>query len=156
MGLKDNLNTEFVERLALRKPVTVTPETPLREVIQKMREGRLGCAIVIDAETKPVGMFTESMLTQLLAHRTTFLDEPVSNRMAEKWPWVKLNDSIADVLSAMELKNIRFICVVDDDGRLAGLTGQKGLMEYISDHFPGQVMVQRIGNAPFMQTREGA
>ncbi len=56
----------------------------------------------------------------------------------------------------MKIKNVRFLCVVDEDRRVVGLTGQKGLMEYVADHFPRQVMVQRIGCTPFLATREGA
>jgi hypothetical protein len=60
------------------------------------------------------------------------------------------------VLAALEFTNIRFLIVVDDRGRLAGLTGQKGLMEYVAEHFPRQVTVQRIGCKPFLAEREGA
>ena len=45
---------------------------------------------------------------------------------------------------------------VDDQGKLVGLTGQKGLMEYVAEHFPGEVMVQRVGEKPYTQSREGA
>ena len=62
---------------------------------------------------------------------------------------------ISDVLSAMEYKNVRF-CGRRRRRRLAGLTGQKGLMEYIADHYPDEVCVQRIGGAPFPLEREGA
>lgn len=156
MGLLENMKREHVDKLALRTPVTVSPETPLADVIQQMRAAHLGCAIVVDADHKPEGMFTESMLTQLLAHDREALKQTVGSQMATKWPWVMLSDPIVNVLEAMQEKNVRFICVVDEEGHLAGLTGQKGLMEYIADHFPEQVMVQRIGNTPYLQEREGA
>lgn len=156
MGLHENLHTEPVSKLALREPVTVAPQATLREAIEQMRTGKLGCAVVIDADRKPRGIFTESMLTQLLSQGPAPLDEPVEQHMAERWPRVRLTDPIEDVLDALHLKNIRFLCVVDGDDRLVGLTGQKGLMEYVADHFPGQVMVQRIGGTPFPVPREGA
>ncbi|NIP85141.1 MAG: CBS domain-containing protein [Planctomycetales bacterium] len=156
MGLQENMQQEPVSRLALRDPVTATAETPLREAIGRMRDQGLGCTVVVDEEGKPVGMFTESMLTQLLAQEAANMDDAVARHMAHQWPWVHVTDPIVHVLEAMELKNVRFLCVVDADGRLIGLTGQKGLMEYVADHFPGQVMVQRIGGKPYPQDREGA
>ena len=156
MGLLDNMRSEPVERLSLRSPVEVDPTTSVREVIQEMRASRLGCAILVDADRKPVGMFTERMLTKKMAAGTAFLDEPVSSHAVDDWPCVKLSDPIEDVLKSLVSKNVRFICVVDAEGRTAGLTGQKGLMEYIADHFPEQVMVQRVGNTPYLQQREGA
>ncbi len=92
---------------------------------------------------------------QSLADDSLDLNEPIKVRMATQWPWVRDSDPIADVLEAMQAKNVRFICVVDDQGRVAGLTGQKGLMEYVADHYPGQVMVQRVGATPYSK-REGA
>lgn len=156
MGLPDNMQNEPVSQLSLREPVTTSLDETIRDAILKMREKKLGCVIVIDEERKPLGMFTESMLTQLIAHDPATLDQPLKTHIAERWPWVKASDPISYVLDAMKLKNVRFLCVVDEDGRLVGLTGQKGLMEYVADHFPGQVMVQRIGGTPYTREREGA
>ena len=156
MGLHENMRNEPVSQLALREPVTTVPTDSMREAIQQMREKKLGCAVVVDDESKPIGMLTESMITHMIAQKAAILDDPVQQHMAEQLPWVKLTDPIGDVLEAMQLKNLRFLCVIDDEGKLAGLTGQKGLMEYVADHFPKQVMVQRIGSKPYMTEREGA
>ncbi len=156
MGLYANMCNETVSRLPLREPVVCRREDTVRRAVQLMRERKLGCVIVVGDDHKPVGMFTESMLVQLLARKPDAINDPVESEMAERWAWVTLSDPIADVLEAMQVKNVRFICVVDDEGRVAGLAGQKGLMEYVADHFPGQVMVQRVGCAPYTHQREGA
>ena len=156
MGLQENIRNECVRDLALREPVICGPDESIRQTVERMREKKLGCVIVIDDDHRPLGMFTESMLKQLLVHDPSRIDAPVKDHMAEQWPWVKLNDPIADVLEGMQAKNVRFVCAVDEDGRVAALTGQKGLMEYVADHFPEQVMVQRIGSTPYTKEREGA
>jgi len=156
MGLYENIQNEPVSRLAVREPVVVAPDETIRGAIEKMRAKRLGCVILVDAEGKPAGMFTESMLTQLLSQNPGAVNDPLQNHASERCPWVKSSDKVAEVLEAMQLKNVRFLCVVDEQGKLTGLTGQKGLMEYVAEHFPGQVMVQRIGGTPYSHTREGA
>lgn len=156
MGLFENLKTEPVSRLACREPVLVSPEQTIREVVQAMREGQLGCAVLVDGEGRPQGVFVESELTQLLASNLGALDEPVARHVADNWPQVSLKDPILKVLNALVVHNTRFLPVVDEDGKVVKLTGQKGLMEFIADHFPGQVTVQRIGQKPYMQHREGA
>ena len=156
MSLFENMNNEEVRSLNLRDPVLVSPDDKLKDVIQAMRQQELGCAILVDDERKPVGMFTESMLTRLIATNPEAVNEPVPNHAADQWPQVQLTDPIVSVLEALELKNVRFLSVVDEEGHIAGLTGQKGLMEYVADHFPSQVMVQRVGQSPSMQSREGA
>ncbi len=155
MALQQNIATEPVARLDLREPVLCGPAESIREVIVRMRERKLGCVIVVDIDRKPLGMFTEGMLTQLLCGDPSALDDAVGDHVAAQWPWVLDTDPISLVLDAMHTKNVRFIGVVDDDGRIMGLTGQKGLMEYVAEHFPQQVMVQRVGSPPPAE-REGA
>ena len=76
--------------------------------------------------------------------------------MSRTSPQVSTSDSISRVLDAMEQSKTRFVVVVDGDGKVGGLTGQKGLMEYIAEYYPGEVMVQRVGTKPFSVKREGA
>lgn len=156
MGLHANMSTEPVVRLKLRPALRVRPTTTLREAIGVMRAGRLGCAIVVDDNDRPVGIFTEAMLRALMANSAPPLSDPVSSHMAKSFAWVKESDPIETVLDGMETKNIRFVVVVNQSGKVVGLTGQKGLMEYVADHFPGEVMVQRIGTEPYPAHREGA
>jgi frataxin-like iron-binding protein CyaY len=66
------------------------------------------------------------------------------------------SEPIMQVWIAIQHKGLRFIGVVDDQDKIVGLTGQKGISEYIAEHCPQQVMVQRIGGKPGLQQREGA
>lgn len=147
MGLQENFRSELVSKLEIRKPVTVQITTSVRDTVTQMRDRDSGCVIVIDDDRKPIGIFTESMLTEMFSHGPVAMDEPIKKFMADRCPWVRSSDPIADVLEAMQLNNTRFLCVVDDEGHVTGLTGQRGLMQYVADHFPGQVMVQRIGQS---------
>lgn len=154
MGLRESLATEPVSKLALREPVVCGPGESVRTAIMRMRTQHLGCVIVLE-EQKPAGLFTEGMLTQLLAAGRSVLVESISKHATSDYAVVRIDDPIAKVLEMMQQDNTRFVVVVDSEGRLAGLTGQKGLMEFVADHFPQQVMVQRVGNPP-PKHREGA
>ena len=156
MGLIAGIETDTVEGLAIRAAITVQPSESVRSTVEKMRGGELGCAIVIDDDGKPVGVFNEAMLRHLLVESPAGLDGTIETVMARTFPWVYKSDTVETVLDAMEAKNTRFVVVVDADGKPCGLTGQKGLMEYIADYFPGEVMVQRVGTKPYPDSREGA
>lgn len=156
MGLRENMLSEPVGSLVLREPVTASSDTSLRDAVRSMRGRKLGCVIVVDEDRKPTGIFTERMLTQLIAQNPAGVEDKLRQHMAASCPWVKLTDKIEDVMDALKEKNIRFLAVLDDAGSLVGLTGQKGLMEYVAEHFPSQVMVQRIGGNPYTANREGA
>lgn len=156
MGLHANIASEHVSRLKLRPAIRVAPTNTVRDTVEVMREFRLGCAIVAGDNDQPVGIFTEAMLRNMLAAGAPPLSDRVESHMAAAFPWVKTTDPIETVLDAMEEKNIRFVVVVNEDGQIVGLTGQKGLMEYVAEHFPGEVMVQRVGTEPYPEQREGA
>ncbi len=156
MGLYENMHSEKVARLALRDPVVVQENSTISDAIKAMRQRKLGCAIIVNDRRVPQGLFPESDLTKLLSENPGVVNEPLAKFIKKEWPSVRDTDPIARVLEALESQNVRFLIVVDEQGQLVGLTGQKGLMEYVAEHFPGQVIVQRIGGNPYPVEREGA
>lgn len=156
MGLKENLRSDPVSRLNLRDPVVASPKSSVREGIERMREHGLGCVIIVDDQHRPLGILNEGMLRQMLSVNPAVVDSPLGDYMNKAARWVRLTEPVVQVLRAMQNENTRFVGVVDDEGRLAGLTGQKGLMEYVAEHFPEQVTVQRIGQSTHFAQREGA
>lgn len=156
MGLERNLRTEPVSRLHLREPVLAKPDDTVREAVRRMRAKQLGCVYVVDEQGKAIGMFSESMLNRLLVTNVGALDDPLRRHMSDYWCCVRPTDPIIKVVTAMLSRNVRFVCVLDEQDRLTAMTGQRGLMEYVAEHFPAQVMAQRIGCAPYTQQREGA
>ncbi len=156
MGLYEDFHNEPVKRLALREPIVLGPDVTVRDAIAKMCDKNLGCVVVVDEAQKPIGMFTEGMLRHLLVSSPDAIGDSLQKQMASRFPWVQIDDPIQMVLDAMVEKNTRFVCVVDEAGKLVGLTGQKGLMEHVAEHFPLQVMVQHIEESPYISQREGA
>ena len=144
MGLQEKLQTEPVSRLNIRTPVAVTPSTSVRQAILKMRDAGLGCAVVVGRDKKPVGVFTEAMLRHLVLRVPRFAGQAIGEHMAKTFACVRESDPVGIVVDAMDAKNIRFVVVVDERGRLSGLTGQKGLMEYVAEQFHREVVAHRI------------
>ena len=68
MGLQQDLQTRTVDQLQIRQAITVDPDTSVRDAVREMRQHDLGCVFIIDADRKPVGVFSESLLTELIAH----------------------------------------------------------------------------------------
>ena len=81
---------------------------------------------------------------------------PVSKFADPNYMVAKRSDPISGVWDAVIHDGIRFVCVTDEEGQLVGLTGQRGLSEYVCDCFANQITVQRLGSAPWMLQREGA
>ncbi len=156
MGLKDNIYHDTVGDLSLRKLVTVSPDDTVERACALMRQARLGAAIAIDDAGRPVGMFNEKLLIRLLAEQPGAMGEPVRNHMTVNVVTVKKSHSIAKLINIMRQRQYRWVCVVDDKGVAVALTGLRGVMEYVVDHFPRSVKVEPIQSNISIDQREGA
>ncbi len=157
MGLREDIMNETVSELPLRRGVTVLADSLVSEAIRLMRDHKLGCVFVVDEQGRPTGKFTERQVLKLVCDCVP-LDEPVSKHMVEIPPCgcVKMTDPVVKVLKGMQETRLRFLCVVDDAGKVVAMTGQKGLMEYVAEHCPRQIKVQMMTSKMHMNTREGA
>lgn len=157
MGLREDILSHLVSELDLRELLTLSPDDTVQSAVRLMRLKRLGCVMIVDEKGVPLGKFTEHRLLVLLVEDSQALIRPLKDVMVTEWASVKLTDPIAKVLDAMQRCGMRFVVVVDEDGRATHLTGQRGTMEYIADHFPRQVKVHMIDDAKlYMDQREGA
>ncbi|MCC6683034.1 MAG: CBS domain-containing protein [Phycisphaeraceae bacterium] len=156
MGLRDAILHEPVSSLPLRKALTIQPQASVRQALDLMRQDKLGCVFLLSGSGRPTRMFTERVMIKLLASEPDRLDDPVEQHAIDIACLVKLNDPISLVLKQMQQSNIRFVCVVDEKDRLVGLTGQRGLMEYLAEHFPRAVKVHVLESKLYMDQREGA
>lgn len=157
MRLRENLLSETVSDMAIREAVLVHATSTLREAAMLMQSRKLGCAIVVDQQDRPLGNFTERTLINALLQGPAVLDkDKVSDHTDTEVEFVELSSPIRAVWEAVVYKGMRFVGVVDQDGKVCGLTGQRGLSEYIAELYPQQIMVQRIGGKPGFEQREGA
>jgi CBS domain-containing protein len=156
MGLRQAILADPIKDLDLRELVQAKPDEPVRQVIARMRERKLGCAVILDAAGKPVGKFTERTLIKLLRKNPAGLDEPIQRHMLTNPDTMRMTDTIGEAIDLMQSKSIRFVIVLDEQGKAVALTGQKGVMEYIAEFFPRQVKVQEMDAKLSMQKREGA
>lgn len=156
MGLRENIRSEPVAEVRHRALIAVTPQTSVKEAADKMRRHKLGCVIVVDQQGRPVGKFTERQLAKLLLDDPRGLRLPVERFMYPDADPIAMDAPVAAMVDLMKNRKLRFLCVTDAEGRAVALTGQHGLMEYITEHFPRQVKVQLLQSKVGMDQREGA
>ena len=156
MGLLQNIQREPVTSLTLREAITAPPTLPVPEAVTTMKKKQLGCVIVVDQQNKPLGTFTErSVVTLLHEDPNAFGSAVVGDHLDPKWSRVREKDPVLSVIKGMQIEDVRFVVVVDEQDCVVALTGQKGIMEYVAEHYPQQVLVQRVGSKP-PAYREGA
>jgi CBS domain-containing protein len=156
MSLKQQILSDPISEIPLRPALTLPRSATVGQAVDLMRGAKLGCVFVVNQKDEPIGKFTERLLIHLLLTHPRALDEKIGDHMAKSWAPIQRVEPIARLIDLMQGLDLRFVCVVDDHGRVNALTGQKGLMEYIAERCPRQVKVSRVGSHPYMIQREGA
>ncbi len=160
MGFRETIDRESIDELPLRDAIVVHSGTVLRGALALMRSHALGCCVIVDyvfgSAGIPCGIFTEQSLLDALTKGASLDDRAVCDFADSKFLAVNRHEPISRVWDAVLMDGLRFVCVTGDDGKVIGITGQRGIAEYISEHFSRQVSVQRLGGTPWMQQREGA
>lgn len=123
--MEDNLNQIEQEFLG------IAPDTPVSEVIEQMKQARLGCALVLD-EGKLVGIFTERDLLNKLTGKTARSPEVAVKELMSPNPEVlRETDSVATALNKMSLGRYRHIPVQRSDGSYS-VTSIKNVLKYLA------------------------
>ncbi len=156
MRFRDQLEQEPISDLPIRNPVVAHSGTLVRAAIAEMRSREVGCAVIVDHAGSPVGIFTEQSVIELLVDEASMDDRPIQDFLDQNFIVVKSSEPISQVWDAIQIERARFVCVTDDHGKFIGVTGQRGVAEYLAECFASQVAVQRLGSTPWMQDREGA
>ncbi len=156
MGLFDNIISEQLAQLSLRGVLKVDANAIVRDVVDQMKTRSIGAAIIVDQDDKPLGMFNEKILLRLLATSPQSLDDNVESHMTRSVVCINENESIVTLIRIMQDHKLRWICVVDDQGKASALTGLRGVIEYVSDYFARSVAVQPLESRIAIQQKEGA
>ncbi len=112
--------------LGHKTPVTCTPGTPLREVLTRMHEQRIGSMLVVDARGAPLGILTRSDVLGRVALPQAALDTPVSQVMVSPVHSLPHDATAQDAALAMSAHGIRHVPVTRD-GRVVGIVSERDL-----------------------------
>lgn len=156
MGLYENMRREPLGTLSVRSVVTIDADATVRRACEIMRDADLGAVIVTDDGGVAVGMLNEKHLIRLLADRPEAIERPVHESMTTNLTRVRADQPIAELVAVMQDARLRWVCVVDDAGKPIGLTGLRGVMEYVVEHFPHQIKTEPITSHVTSGQREGA
>jgi CBS domain-containing protein len=117
--------------LIKRPPITVMPESTLREAVQLMAEHRIGSIIVVEPESgRPIGIFTLRDLLHKVAAKSCDLDQMVMGVMSDTG-LLMLNwrSTVYQAALVMARHGIHHVIVVDAAGKLKGIVSQEDIYE---------------------------
>jgi CBS domain-containing protein len=135
--LDQRMMREPIRYLHPRVPLTLAPDDTLDAARRLMREHRVGCILVVEAE-RLVGILTERDL--LFKTDGPSADRRVRDLMTPDPETLSPDDPIVFALNKMSVGGFRHVPLIDADDRPVGIVSVKDVVDYIVDFFPHDVL----------------
>jgi CBS domain-containing protein len=114
-----------------QQPLTCSPDTSVFDAVTKMAAKNYGAVIVVDAQQKVIGVFTErDVLNKLVAKELDPRTTLVSELMTENPRVARETDDMIDWLRIMSNERFRRLPVVDSDGHIKAVFTQGDFVSY--------------------------
>ena len=131
-GLVRSVMEDDLRKLLEDTILTVSPATPVKEVVRRMKDETSNCVLVIDEENL-AGIFTEhDVLCKLAGAEPQVFDAPISELMTPNPESLKETDSVAAALNKMAVGRYRDVPVQREDGNYA-LMSIRHVLNYIAE-----------------------
>lgn len=130
MNMRPTLHSPLAA-LIKRSPITVPPDSTVREAVQLMSAHRIGSIIVVEPESsRPLGIFTLRDLLHKVAAQAYDLDQLITSVMSDSG-LLMLNWRATAYQAALVMARhgIHHVIIVDAAGKLKGIVSQEDLYE---------------------------
>jgi len=126
---------DSVGDIMVKRVITCMPEDTLLEMQNLMVKHRISRVIVTDVERKPVGIVTQKDIVNFLLADTSkrgIEEIPAKEVMSKNLITVKPTVPISDAAKIMIKNKIGSLVIVDDDGKLKGITTKADIGLYFA------------------------
>jgi CBS domain-containing protein len=128
-----------IKDLKFPPPLTLDLNEGLQEAVKFMQREKTGCVLVTSGE-QLAGILTErDILTKALGQER-YINLKVKDVMTPHPESFQENDEIAYVVKAMCVGGYRHVPIVNEKNVPIGMVSVKGIIRFIVDHFPDQIM----------------
>lgn len=121
-------------RLCVREVDVITADESAMVAARRMHSRQVGTLVVVDAETRPIGIITDRDLTiRVLAEGKDAATTSIRDILRGPVTTVDETTPIEDALRIMRAGPFRRVPVVDEDGRLAGLLSLDDVLALLAE-----------------------
>ncbi|TNC96327.1 MAG: hypothetical protein FD121_1148 [Gallionellaceae bacterium] len=110
---------------------TVTPSASLPDVLASMESLRISCVVAVDAEHKPVGIFTEQDAISLMAERKVVAELRMADVMSAPPLTAPADMDFRDAYQLMSGKGYRHLTIIDNEKKLVGIVSEADFMHHM-------------------------
>lgn len=145
--LEGALLDDTVRLLAPSEPIRLGADASVREAIERMVSQHRAAVVIVDAEGRLIGIFTErDVLIRVLGEGR----DPVTTRlgavMTPQPEALSAGDRICFAVNRMSTAGFRTIPLVDGEGRPIGIITVNDVVKWLAEIFPEAVLNLRPGD----------
>jgi CBS domain-containing protein len=139
-----------ISEIMSKNPRSVSPDTPVSEAAQLMKEEDVGLVPVVErvggAETRGrlVGVVTDRDIAIRAVAEGRAADAPVSEIMSGGVKTCGPNDSVESAMELMGREQVRRVPIVDERGSLVGVVAQADLVRMAGKDKQAEKVVEQI------------
>ncbi len=124
----------------LQKPAIVKSGTSITESVRLMQKMKIGCVLVEDENGGIIGIVTDGDLMHDFVGSTLSGDATIDNIMKPSPQMVDKNATVTETVEIFYHNKFRHVPVVDENKKVLGILSVRGLMNYIAEHMPAEVL----------------
>lgn len=112
-------------------PISVSAATPIIEVLSIMERRHISCVLAVDADARPVGIFTEQDVVALMADAQDLSGVAMASVMHAPVFTLPADMDFRDAYRLMSARGFRHLAVVDAQGRLTGIVSEGDFLHHL-------------------------
>jgi CBS domain-containing protein len=119
--------------------ITIHPDQTLRDVVALLAEHNIGVLVVVDENSKLVGIISERDIIHRAARSEAIFSLPVSEVMTKDVVTGLPQDDVISVAHTMTEKRFRHLPILDDNGSLVGIISIGDVLKSQRDEYRGEI-----------------
>lgn len=136
---KETFWSEPISKVDLQRAAVAPSGTSIVDAVQKMKNNQIGCVLVVDAAEKLIGILSNGDLMHEFVGSTLPGETPVDTIMTKAPFSAAPSLTVQEALEIFHSNSFRHLPILNGD-RIEGILSIRGLMAFISEHLPLEVM----------------
>ena len=126
--------------VSLQKPSIVKSGTSITEAVRLMQKMKVGCVLVEDEGSTILGIVTDGDLMHDFVGSTLSGDSAIDNIINDAVTIVSDKSTVTEAVELFYYNKFRHLPVVNEKKKVIGILSVRGLMNYIAEHMPSEVL----------------
>lgn len=136
---KETFWSEPIGKVDLQRSAIVQTGTSITDAVKEMKYNQIGCVLVVDASRKIIGLLSNGDLMHEYVGSTLPGDTAVDIIMTKKPFTAAPTLTVQEALEIFHTKPFRHMPILNGE-KIEGILSIRGLMVFISEHLPLEVM----------------